>query len=113
MGWDVKPTLANIKSEHIEDKGKDYLEDVIHVELPPKGDPEVQELTDYDPDIDFDSSENELYTTNTMQLNCNTIRVLCSDHRRDISKTIPSPYSIMMRRTLQDRPYQCYLLPPE
>ena len=45
MGLDVKPTLANIKSEHIEDKGKDYLEDVIHVELPPKADPEVHELT--------------------------------------------------------------------
>ena len=84
MGLDVKPTLASIKNRHIEDKVKDYLEDVIHVELPPKADPEVHELTDDDSDIDSDASENELYTTNTMQLNCNTSRVLCSDHRRNV-----------------------------
>ena len=79
------------------------------MELPPKADPEVHELTDDDSDIDSDASKNELYTTNTMQLNCNTSRVLCSDHRHDVKKTIPSPFSMMMRRTLQNCSYQCYL----
>ena len=51
---------------------------------PPKADPEVHELTDDDSDIDSDASENELYTTNTMQLNCTTSRVLCSDHHPDV-----------------------------